>query len=194
MLLHPKLGSWFVLGALLVDIDLTPSSSFNTRHCGTCTACLDACPTEAFVAPYILDARKCISYLTIELKTSIPLEWREKIDDWLFGCDICQEVCPWNRKAPPSCEALSPRADLRLVDAAELLGLSPEAFVARFEGTALHPRPGRRVVLRNAAIVLGNIGDARALPVLRAALEDQEPLVREAAAWAMERVAKPGQS
>jgi epoxyqueuosine reductase len=188
MLIHPRLGSWSVLGALLVDLDLEPTSAFETRHCGTCTACLDACPTQAFVEPFVLDARRCISYLTIELKASVPDEWRSSVGDWLFGCDVCQDVCPWNRKAPAGHPALSPRDDLVAVDAAELLGLSPEAFRARFEGTALHPRPGRAVVLRNAALVLGNTGGRGALPALRRALEDAEPLVREAAAWAIDRI------
>lgn len=188
MLIHPRLGSYFVLAALLVNVDLTPTPSFDTRHCGTCTACLDACPTDAFVAPGRLDARKCISYLTIELKHDVPAEWRGAIGDWLFGCDVCQEVCPWNRKAPASSDALAPRADLLVVDAVELLGLSREAFRARFEGTALYPRPGRPVVLRNAALVLGNQGDAAALPALEGALKDEEPLIREAAAWAIARI------
>ena len=188
MLLHPRLGSWFLLGGLLVDLELTPTPSFDTRHCGTCTACLDACPTGAFDGPYRLDARKCISYFTIELKADVPTEWRPAVSDWLFGCDVCQEVCPWNRKAPPGCEALAPRDDLAGVDAAELLALSAEAFRARFEGTALYPRPGRPVVLRNAALILGNRGDIRALPALRRALEDVEPIVREAAAWAIGRI------
>jgi epoxyqueuosine reductase len=188
MLLHPRLGSWFVLGGLLVDLDLTPTPSFDTRHCGTCTACLDACPTGAFTGPYSLDARKCISYLTIELKADVPAEWRAGLGDWLYGCDVCQEVCPWNRKSPPGHEALAPRDDLAGIDAAELLGLSAGAFRARFEGTALYPRPGRPVVLRNAALVLGNTGDERALPALRRALADAEAVIREAAAWAIARI------
>jgi epoxyqueuosine reductase len=185
MLLHPRQGSWFVLGGLLVDLDLVPTHSFETSHCGTCTACLDACPTGAFAGPFLLDARKCISYLTIELKTAVPDAWRPAIGDWLFGCDICQEVCPWNRKALPGDPALAPRADLVGIDAIELLGLSEEVFRNRFEGTALYPRPGRAVVLRNAALVLGNTGEANALPALRRALDDTEPIVREAAEWAI---------
>lgn len=188
LLLNPRRGSWLVLGALLVDVELTPTPAFTANHCGTCTRCLDACPTDAFVGPYQLDARRCISYLTIELKRDVPAEWRTSLGDWLFGCDVCQEVCPWNRKAPPGDDALAPRPDLVAVDAADLLRLSAEAFAARFAGTALHPRPGRAVVLRNAALVLGNTGDARALPVLREALTDAEPLVRAAAAWAVARV------
>jgi epoxyqueuosine reductase len=188
MLLNKRLGSWFVLGALLVDLDLEPSAPHESSHCGTCTACLDACPTNAFVSPGVLDARRCISYLTIELKSEVPVEQRPWLGDWLFGCDICQEVCPWNRKAPAGGPALAPRADLEAVDPAELLGLSEGGFRERFEGTALYPRPGRRVVLRNAALVLGNTGDERALPALVRALDDPEPLIHEAARWAIEHI------
>jgi epoxyqueuosine reductase len=188
MLLNKRLGSWFVLGGLLVDIELEPSPPHQGRHCGTCTACLDACPTRAFVGPGLLDSRRCISYLTIELKSTVPEEQRPWLGDWLFGCDVCQEVCPWNRKAPAGGPALAPRADLEAVDPIELLGLDEPAFRARFEGTALYPRPGRRVVLRNAALVLGNTADRRALPALRRALQDCEPLVREAARWAIGQI------
>lgn len=187
MLIDRRLGSFFVLGGMLVDVPLVPTAPFGTSHCGTCTACLDACPTAAFVAPYQLDARRCISYLTIELKTTLNEEQSRAVGDWLFGCDVCQDVCPWNRKAPVA-GVLTPRPELERADAAELLGLDAEAFRARFAGTALHPRPGRAVVLRNAALVLGNRGDAAALPALRRALSDPEPLVREAAAWAIARI------
>jgi epoxyqueuosine reductase len=188
MLLNKRVGSWFVLGGLVVDVELTPTEAFAARHCGNCTSCLDACPTGAFVAPYVLDSRKCISYLTIELHRDVPQEMRSAVGDWLFGCDVCQEVCPWNRKAPPGAADLAPRADLMAADPVELLGLSEDDFQNRFIGTALFPRPGRAVVLRNAALVLGNVGDARALPALRQALTDVTPQVREAAAWAIERV------
>src|SRR5262245_52775406 len=120
MLIDTRLGSWFVLGGLLVDIDLEPSESFDSQHCGTCTACLDACPTGAFNGPFLLDSRKCISYLTIELKSTVPEPMRPAIGDWLFGCDVCNEVCPWNRKAPPGELALAGREDLQRVDLVEL--------------------------------------------------------------------------
>ncbi len=188
MLIDKRLGSYFFLGALLVDLDLRPSPPHEASHCGTCTACLDACPTNAFVGPGWLDARRCISYLTIELRGPVPEELRPGLGDWLFGCDVCQEVCPWNRKAPPGLEpALQARPDLERLDLVELLGLSEEDFRRRFRGTALM-RTKRRGLLRNAALVLGNIGNETALPALRRALEDLEPLVREAAAWAIQQI------
>jgi epoxyqueuosine reductase len=188
MLLNKRLGSYFFLGALLVDLELQPDAAHETSHCGTCRACLDACPTDAFPGPGQLDARRCISYLTIELKGSVPAPLREGLGDWVFGCDICQEVCPWNRKAPPTAEqAFQPRPDLEPVDCLELLGLSEEDFRRRFRGAALM-RAKRRGLLRNAALVLGNQGDPAALPALRRALADPEPLIREAAEWAIGRI------
>lgn len=188
MLLNRRLGSYFFLGALLTDLELRPDAAHETSHCGTCTACLDACPTDAFVGPKVMDARRCIAYLTIELKGPVPEELREGLGDWAFGCDICQEVCPWNRNAPSGTEpALLPRPDLEVLDLVELLGLSEEEFRRRFRGTALL-RTKRRGLLRNAALVLGNRGDPVALPALRLALEDEEPLVREAVRWAISRI------
>lgn len=188
MLLNKRLGSYFFLGALLLDIELRPDAAHETTHCGTCTACLDACPTEAFIEPGVLDARRCISYLTIELRGSIPEELRAPMGDWVFGCDVCQEVCPWNRKAPLATEpTFQPRADLEAIDLVELLSLSEEAFRQRFRDAAV-TRAKRRGLLRNAAIALGNQGNAAALPALQRALHDPEPLVREAAQWAIERI------
>jgi len=188
MLLNKELGSYLFLAALLLDLELQPDPAHETSHCGTCTACLDACPTQAFVGPGVLDARRCISYLTIELKGSIPLPLREPIADWLFGCDICQEVCPWNDKAPAGQEpAFQSDSNLESVNLVELLGLSPEEFRTRFRGTAL-TRAKRRGLLRNAAVILGNQGDPCALSALERALHDEEPLVREAAEWAIDRI------
>jgi epoxyqueuosine reductase len=193
MLLNKRLGSYFFLGALLLDLELQPDAPHDTSHCGTCTACLDACPTQAFTGPGQLDARRCISYLTIELRGPVAPELREGLGDWLFGCDVCQEVCPWNRKAPPAAEpAFAPRPDLIALDPTELLSLSADEFRHRFRDTAL-TRPRRRGLLRNAALVLGNRGDPAALPALRRALHDPEPLVREAAQWAIERILKRGE-
>jgi epoxyqueuosine reductase len=188
MLLNKRLGSYFFLGALLVDLELRADPPHVAAHCGTCTACLDACPTGAFAGPGRLDARRCISYLTIELRGPVPEALRPRVGDWLFGCDVCQEVCPWNRKAPAATEpALRPRADLLALDPVELLGLSDGEFRWRFRGTAL-TRPRRRGLLRNAALVVGNRGDVSALPALERALDDPEPLVREAARWAIDRI------
>jgi epoxyqueuosine reductase len=188
MLLNKRLGSYFFLGALLVNLELAPDSPHIASHCGTCTACLDACPTGAFPAPGVLDARRCISYLTIEHRGEVPVELRPGLGDWLFGCDVCQEVCPWNRKAPPGAEpALQGRPELVRLDLIELLSLSEEEFRRRFRGTALL-RTKRSGLLRNAALVLGNTGDRSALPALRRALEDAEPLVSEAARWAIDAI------
>ena len=138
--------------------------------------------------PGVLDSRRCISYLTIELRGPIPENLRQPMGDWLFGCDICQEVCPWNRKAPPGLEpALQPRDDLISMDLLQLLTLSEEQFRERFRGTALI-RTKRQGLLRNAAIVLGNQEDPSALPALRIALSDSDRIIREAARWAIERI------
>jgi epoxyqueuosine reductase len=188
MLLNKRLGSYFFIGALLTNLELACDPPHTSAHCGTCTACLDACPTQAFVGPGLLDARRCISYLTIEHRGDIAEELRPGLGDWLFGCDVCQEVCPWNRKAPAGTEPLlQGRSDLEKVDAIELMGLSEEAFRHRFRGTAIL-RTKRRGLLRNAALVLGNAGGADALSALRRALDDPEPLVREAARWAIEQI------
>jgi epoxyqueuosine reductase len=185
LLINKKLGSWLFLAALLTDVELEYDQPHETSHCGSCTRCLDACPTDAFPEPYVLDARKCISYLNIELREPIPEELREGMGEWLFGCDICQEVCPWNNKAPLSEEpAFQPIHDLSPVDAVELLQLNDAQFRERFRHTPLW-RPKRAGLLRNAAIVLGNRGDERAVPVLIDALNDFEPIIRGAAAWAL---------
>jgi epoxyqueuosine reductase len=188
MLLNKRLGSYFFLGALLLDIELKPDAVHETSHCGTCTACLDACPTQAFPGPGELDSRRCISYLTIELRGPIDRELRPLMGDWLFGCDVCQEVCPWNRKAPESVEpAWQARPDLEAIDPVELLGLSEEEFRRRFQGTTFI-RTGRSGLLRNAAIVLGNRGDPADLPALQRAANDHDPVVREAAQWAIDQI------
>lgn len=186
MLINKRLGSWLFLAALLTDVELEPDTPHETAHCGTCTACLDACPTDAFPEPYVLDATKCISYFTIELRDQpIPEEHRQDCGEWLFGCDICNDVCPWNSKAPVSNEPVfQPRPDLNPTDAADLLTLTEQEFNNRFAETPL-ARPGRSGLLRNACIVLGNTGDAAHLPALESALSDADSLVRDAAEWAL---------
>src|SRR5205823_4958254 len=135
MLINKHRGSYLFLGALLTNLELKPDPPHEASHCGTCTACLDACPTEAFVAPGSLDARRCISYLTIELRGPVPEELRPGVGDWLFGCDVCQEVCPWNGKPPAV--AFPSNDDLQALDPIELLGLTEEEFRRRFRGTAI---------------------------------------------------------
>jgi epoxyqueuosine reductase len=188
MLLNKRLGSYFLLGALLLDAELQPDAAHEASHCGTCTACLDACPTEAFVGPGVLDARRCLSYLTIELKGAVPESMRGAMCDWLFGCDICQEVCPWNHKAPPGREpALQPRPELLALDLFDVLALNEEEFRRRFRDTALW-RAKRRGLVRNAALILGTRGDPSALPALERVAGDPDPVVREAATWAIEQI------
>lgn len=186
MLINKHAGSWLFLGALLTDVELDPDSPHDTSHCGTCTRCLEACPTDAFPEPFVLDARKCISYLTIELRDQpIPHELRDGMQDWVFGCDICQDVCPWNGKASnTSMPEFQPAADLSPLDLRWLLSLSDEEFRKRFRKTPFE-RPGRSGLLRNAAIAAGNSGDASLIPSLVQCLNDEEPLVRGAAAWAL---------
>ncbi len=185
MLINKHVGSFFFLGALLTDLELTADEPHESTHCGTCTRCLDACPTDAFPEPGVLDARRCISYLTIELKGAIPRDLRSGMQNWVFGCDVCQDVCPWNRKAPLSTEpAFQPLTQQNPADAADWLTLDEAAFRKRFRKTPLF-RPKRAGLLRNAAIVLGNTRDRKFVPVLIEALTDAEPLIRGAAAWAL---------
>jgi epoxyqueuosine reductase len=184
-LLSPELGSLFFIGILLTTAELGADETLPDR-CGTCTACLDACPTGAFVAPYVLDARRCVSYLTIEHRGEVETTLRPQIGEWLFGCDVCQDVCPWNAKARPSREpAFAPAAPLE--SPAEILALTSERFRARFQGSAMS-RAKRAGLLRNAALMLGNRGDAAALPALARAVSDADATVRDAAAWAIERI------
>lgn len=188
MLINKRKGSWLFLAALLTDVRLDYDEPHTASHCGSCTACLEACPTDAFPEPYVLDARRCISYLTIEHRGPIAPELRDGMGDWLFGCDVCQEVCPWNRKAPPGSEAdFQPAGDLSPADAVALLQMDEAAFRARFRRTALW-RPGRSGLLRNAALVLGNLRQKKAVPALCAALHDEDAVIRGAAAWALGKI------
>ena len=187
MLIDPRAGSFFFLTALLTDLELPPDTPVEVDHCGTCTACLDACPTGAFVEPRVLDASRCISALSIEDHGPIAADLRPGMQDWIFGCDICQEVCPWNRHAPGSTEpTFQPSDGLPTPSLAALLGLDTEAFRQRFKGSPLR-RAKRRGLLRSAAIALGNRPHAPSFDALAAALADEEPVVRGAAAWALGR-------
>jgi epoxyqueuosine reductase len=190
MLIHPDAGSCFLLTALLTDLDLPVDAPLAVDHCGSCTACLDACPTAAFVGPRVLDASRCISGLSIEDHGPIAAELRGRMGDWVFGCDVCQDVCPWNRHAPGSTEpSLQPRDTVAgrppgTLPLAELLQLDEAGFRRRFRGSPLL-RAKRRGLLRSAAIALGNRPDPDAFGPLARALDDDEPVVRGAAAWAL---------
>ena len=187
MLISPRLGSWFLIAGLLLDIELESDLPFETAHCGTCTACIQACPTEAFVKPGVMDATRCISYLTIEHRTPIPIELRGSMGDWILGCDICQDVCPWNNKAAvTSHDVFQPARELVPLDLHQLFRLDDDGFRARFRKSPLW-RPKRRGILRNAAIAMGNNPSSESLETLTAAMTDAEPLVRGAAAWAIGR-------
>jgi epoxyqueuosine reductase len=186
-LIHPNHGSYFLLSEILLDLLLEPDLPFVTDHCGTCTRCIDSCPTDCILPDRTLDARRCISYLTIELKEEIPVDLREKIGEWVFGCDICQQVCPWNRFAAEGDPAFDERVPLPSLQ--EELTLTAQAFNQHFKGTPIK-RAKRRGYLRNVAVALGNTGDMHVLPVLQNALNDEEPMVREHARWAIHKITK----
>ena len=182
-----RLGNWIFLAEILTTLELAPDAPEKNR-CGKCSLCLSACPTNAFTAPFQLDARRCISYLTIELKGAIPVELRPAIGNRIFGCDDCLAVCPWNRFAR-ECRLMQPhaRSDLQSPDLVELLQLDAAGFKAKFAGTPM-VRTKRRGLLRNVCVALGNVGDRSALPSLEKAARDPEPLIAEHAQWAMERI------
>jgi epoxyqueuosine reductase len=185
-LLSPDLGSYFFIGIVLTTATLECDAEQPDR-CGTCKACLAACPTEAFPAPWVLDARRCISYLTIEHRGDIPGHLAARLGDWIFGCDVCQDVCPWNRKAQAGREpALRPAEPLGPLTA--LLDLTEAAFRARFRGSPLW-RAKRTGLVRNAALTLGSRRARNAAPALRRLLSDADAVVRRAAGWALERMA-----
>jgi epoxyqueuosine reductase len=192
MLIQPGRGSYYFLGTILLDLELEYDAPFERDYCGRCTACVEACPTGALLgrdatgAPR-MDARRCISYLTIELKGPIPRELRPLIGNRIYGCDICQEVCPHNSPKfvqITSEEAFWPRQGVHGERLIELMGMSQEEFSRRFRNSPVK-RAKRRGLLRNVAVALGNWGEAEAVPALVAALEDGEPLVRGHAAWAL---------
>lgn len=215
-LIAPRLGSWLFLAVLLVPEEvagvtyqargrksqvaepppLTPAAplphSPSLRTCGNCTRCLDVCPTRAFPAPHVLDARRCISYLTIELRGPIPHELRPQMGNWVFGCDLCQVVCPYNRRfaQPSRLAALQPKPEMAAPRLLDLLALDEAGFRQRFRGSPVL-RAKRRGLLRNVCVALGNWGDPTAVPGLMEALHDSEPLVRGHAAWALGQIATP---
>jgi epoxyqueuosine reductase len=198
-LINPRTGSFFFLGTLLVALDLADDAPFEADRCGSCTRCLEACPTNALVAPRELDATRCISYLTIELKGAIAEGLRGASGDLLYGCDICQEVCPWNEKFATALTDDSPfraRAALDGKDARtlarELLAMTQADFSTAFRGSPMK-RAKLRGLKRNAAVALGNAGEAEDLDVLTRALADPEPLVREHAAWALAQIERGAQ-
>lgn len=186
-LISRELGNWFLIGEILTTLALETDPSERNR-CGSCTRCLAACPTQALPAPFTLDARRCISYLTIEHKGSIPEEFRPLIGDRIFGCDDCLAACPWNRFARTGALMKNlRRADLENPDLVELLRLDDAGFKRQFAGTPLY-RTKRRGVLRNVCVALGNVGDVTALAELERAARDPEPLIAEHARWASERI------
>ena len=181
-------GSWLFLGAIYTTLDLEPNQPHRV-HCGSCSACLDACPTNAFPAPYRLDARRCISYLTIEHKGPIPHEFRESIGNRIYGCDDCLAVCPWNRFADTARrnQAFVPRAELVAPALADLLALDDASFRTVFAGSPIK-RIGRDRMVRNAAIAAGNSRQPALIPTLEPLTADADPVVAEAAQWAVERL------
>jgi epoxyqueuosine reductase len=186
-------GSWLFLGAIYTTLDLGEDAPEPHRsHCGSCTACLNACPTGAFPAPFRLDARRCISYLTIEHKGPIPEEFRAAIGNRIYGCDDCLAVCPWNRfaDAARANKAFLPRAELAAPELRDLLALDDAAFRQVFAGSPIK-RIGRGRMVRNAAIAAGNSGRAELVPVLEGLTGDEDPVVAEAAAWALARLSAP---
>jgi epoxyqueuosine reductase len=189
-LINPRLGSYFLLAEILLGIDLEPDPPFEADRCGTCRRCLEACPTHCILPDHTLDARRCISYLTIELKGEIPLDLRESMGQWVFGCDICQMICPWNRFAAPAGDpAFAPRPGVACPDLIQDIRLTPQAFNEKFKNSPIK-RAKRRGYLRNVAVTLGNAGDSAAIPALERTLKDDESLVREHAVWALQQIKK----
>jgi len=189
-LINPKHGSYFLLAEILLGIELEADTPITTDHCGTCTRCIEACPTECILQDRTIDARRCLSYLTIELKDNIPEEMRPLLGDWVFGCDVCQMVCPWNRFASEKGdEAFSPRPDVPRPNLIHELELTPEAFNHKFKNSPIK-RAKRRGYLRNVAVAVGNSRDEKAFSALLSAENDTEPLVRNHADWALKKINK----
>ena len=187
-LIHWRSGSWYFLAEILVNVALESETPVLRGSCGTCTRCIEDCPTDAIIEPNLLDSRRCISYLTIELKERIPKPLRPKMGNLIFGCDICQEVCPWNSKAVPTTEpAFQPRDGNLNPQLLSLVGMTQQEFSRRFKGSPIK-RAKRRGFLRNVLVAIGNWGERRAVPALEGAVADDEPLIRSHAAWALGRI------
>jgi len=188
-IINQEMGSWLFLGVIVTSLELTPDLPAPDR-CGTCTRCIDACPTHAFVAPHQLDSNKCIAYLTIEKRGVVPEDFREQIGHHVFGCDICQDVCPWNRKAPSTEKPeFQPRDGLVNPALAWLAEISEQEFREKFRGSPIK-RTKRSGLRRNALIAIGNSGDRNLLPLAERACDDPDPVISEAAHWAKDRLAK----
>jgi len=186
-------GSWMFLGVILTSLELEPDTpADHGQHCGTCSRCLDACPTQAFVGPHRIDARRCISYLTIEHDGAIPEEFRRAMGNRIYGCDDCLAVCPWNRFADAAAanRAFLPRAELAAPRLADLLELDDAAFRQMFAGSPIK-RIGVKRMIRNCLIAAGNSGDAGLVPAIEKYLDDSDPVLAEAARWALDQLARP---
>lgn len=186
-LIDQNAGSWFFIGEIYTDLPL-PSDTTAPNHCGTCTQCIQSCPTEAIIAPYTVDARRCISYLTIELKDSIPLEFRKAMGNRIYGCDDCQLFCPWNRFVQISPEKdFAPRHELDHSKLTELFSWTENQFLNQFEGSAIR-RIGYECWLRNIAVALGNCGDMAAKQALETRKNHPSEMVREHVQWALQQI------
>jgi len=189
-IINQKVGSWLFLGVILTSLELAPDLPAADR-CGSCTRCIDACPTDALVAPYQLDSNKCISYLTIEKRGEIPQDLRSGMGQQVFGCDICQDVCPWNRKAPPTTASeLQPRPELVNPALEWLAQINPEEVRRVLKGSPIR-RAKRSGLRRNAVIAMGNSGEPRFLPQLEAWADAEDPVLAESANWAASRIRRP---
>ncbi len=189
-LINPKIGSYFLLAEILLGLDLEPDPPFTPDRCGNCSRCIEACPTNCILPDRTLDARRCISYLTIENKAEIPPDLRPQMGNWVFGCDICQMVCPWNRFASKEYNlSFAPHPDLPNPDLSADLLLTARGFNRKFKDNPVR-RARRGGYLRNIATVLGNVGNASSLPALEAALREDEPLIRQHADWALKQIRK----
>ncbi len=195
-LISPSKGSYFLLGEALIDAEIEPNAPFSSDQCGSCRRCIEACPTACIQEDRTIDATHCISYLTIENKGSIPIELRHQMGDWVFGCDVCQQVCPWNIRFAPvnageSEPSFDPRPGVPRPTLSEELHLTPQAFNKKFKNSPVK-RSKRRGYLRNVAVAIGNSGDPTSVPDLAGSLANEpEPLVRAHAAWALGKIGTP---